>query len=114
MMANEQNLKHFTSEYQPARRGRKPGSLNRATKLKKFMSVETDVIDLNGQATRGTVADALALALIKKAMQGDVQSYREIMDSLFGKISHPINFSRKDVKKLSDDELDRLIEQSES
>ena len=113
-MANEQNLKPFTKNNQPSNRGRKPGSLNRATKLKKFMSVEIDVVNFDGQTMIGTVADALALALIKKAMQGDLQSYREIMDSLFGKISQPVSFSRKDVENLSDNELDHLIEQLES
>ena len=64
-MPNIQNLTHFTSEHQPANRGRKKGIPNTSTVIKKYVETKIETINpLTGQSEKLTVLDAIAFAVI--------------------------------------------------
>lgn len=71
--------------------GKPKGTLNRSTILKRYLSaklkdVPEDVpCELEGQIT---VEEAINLALIKKALSGDISAIREIQDTVHGKITN--------------------------
>lgn len=78
----------FTSENQPANRGRKKGSKNRSTLLKKWLSVKLELTNpVTREKQKGTVEDEVILALITKARKGDVAAIKEIQDSMYGKLT---------------------------
>ena len=84
-MAREDNLKKFTSEYQPEKNGRPKGSKNRSTIAKYWLSIEQDLKNpLNGNTEKMSQEDLMTLALIKKAREGDVNAYKALMDSGYG------------------------------
>ena len=84
-MAREDNLKKFTSEYQPEKNGRPKGSKNRSTIAKYWLSIEQDLKNpLNGNTEKMSQEDLMTLALIKKAREGDVNAYKALMDSDYG------------------------------
>ena len=84
-MAREDNLKKFTSEYQPEKNGRPKGSKNRSTIAKYWLSIEQDLKNpLNGNTETMSQEDLMTLALIKKAREGDVNAYKALMDSGYG------------------------------
>lgn len=84
-MANEQNLKKFSSEYQPEKNGRPKGSLNRSTIAKYWLEVNQNLKNpLTGENETMSQEDLMTLALIKKAREGDVNAYKALMDSGYG------------------------------
>jgi hypothetical protein len=84
-MAREDNLKKFTSEYQPEKNGRPKGSKNRSTIAKKWLEVEQDLKNpLTSEVERMSQEDLMTLALIKRAREGDVNAYKALMDSGYG------------------------------
>lgn len=67
--------------------GRPVGSKNRSTILSRWISVNTKVKNpITKETEAGTVEDLVMLALINRAMSGDVQAIKEINDTLYGKI----------------------------
>lgn len=71
--------------------GRPKGSPNRATVLRKWLDIATKVKNPEtGEMLEGTVEDRVAMALIAKAIKGDVQAIKEINDSLYGKAHQAI------------------------
>lgn len=87
-MANEQNLrpKPFTSENQPENRGRKKGVPNRATVYKKILQAKMAVDMPDGSQKELTVYEAIALGQAKSAMKGNTNAWKEIQDSIHGKV----------------------------
>lgn len=86
-MANEKNLKKFTSEYQPAKRGRPKGRLNRKTLFKKWLEIsEKTENPLTGEFENLSQADIVVLAIIKEARNGSIAHAKELFDSAFGKV----------------------------
>lgn len=84
-MAKEDNLKKFTSEYQPKNNGRPKGSKNRSTIAKKWLEVEQNLKNpLTSEVEKMSQEDLMTLALIKKAREGDVNAYKALMDSGYG------------------------------
>ena len=84
-MAREDNLKHFTSEYQPKNNGRPKGSKNRSTIARYWLEVQQSLKNpLTGQNETMSQEDLMTLALIKKARAGDVNAYKALMDSGYG------------------------------
>jgi len=89
-MARDDIARHqFTSENQPENRGRRKGIPNRSTALKKFLSGKVDLRQLppGAKAQKGTVEDQIILALIARAIRGNVPAIREILDTVYGKVS---------------------------
>lgn len=84
-MAREDNLKKFTSEYQPKNNGRPKGSKNRSTIARKWLEVNQALKNpLTGESETMSQEDLMTLALIKKAREGDVTAYKALMDSGYG------------------------------
>lgn len=80
-MANPDNIKGQGFHTNPERmnlKGRPKGALSRKTLLRKWLEVS---------GTNGTVEDDVALALIKKALEGDVNAIKEVLDSTHGKVT---------------------------
>ena len=64
------------------------GVPNRGTVLKKLLALKHRYEDpTTGQEVEGTVEDAVNWGLIAKAMGGDTQAFKEIMDSVYGKLA---------------------------
>jgi hypothetical protein len=84
-MAKEDNLKKFSSEYQPVKNGRPKGSKNRSTIARKWLEVNQSLKNpLTGESETMSQEDLMTLALIKKAREGDVTAYKALMDSGYG------------------------------
>ena len=84
-MAREDNLKMFSSEYQPKNNGRPKGSKNRSTIARKWLEVNQSLKNpLTGESETMSQEDLMTLALIKKAREGDVTAYKALMDSGYG------------------------------
>ncbi len=84
-MAKEDNLKMFSSEYQPVKNGRPKGSKNRSTIARKWLEVNQSLKNpLTGESETMSQEDLMTLALIKKAREGDVSAYKALMDSGYG------------------------------
>lgn len=84
-MAKEDNLKMFSSEYQPAKNGRPKGAKNRSTIARKWLEVNQSLKNpLTGESETMSQEDLMTLALIKKAREGDVTAYKALMDSGYG------------------------------
>ncbi|MFA6280605.1 MAG: DUF5681 domain-containing protein [Bdellovibrionales bacterium] len=88
-MANTENLSPWAEGQSGNPSGKQKGTLNRATILKRYLAAPlkeapTDIpIELEG---RITVEEAIALALIKKALSGDMAAIKEVQDTVHGKI----------------------------
>jgi hypothetical protein len=78
----------FTSDNQPKNRRSRKGIPNRSTVLKKWLTAKTKIINpITKDQERGTVEDEVVLALITKAVMGDVPAIREILDTMYGKLT---------------------------
>lgn len=109
-MPNAENLKPFSSEHQPPKRGRRKGSRNRSTLLKKWLKVKTDVTDPStGEMVAGTLEDGVILSLIKQARDGNVRAIEQILDSVYGRLAETQNMNLN-FSDLSDEELQILAE----
>jgi hypothetical protein len=88
MAAKDIKPYQFTSEKQPKQRRSRRGVPNRSTILKRWLNVRRVIeADRNptGKSIRGTVEDEIMLALIDKALKGDVAAIREVLDTRYGK-----------------------------
>ena len=111
-MAREDNLKKFTSEYQPEKNGRPKGSKNRSTIAKYWLSIEQDLKNpLSGDTETMSQEDLMTLALIKKAREGDVNAYKALMDSGYGAPVQQVEQTQTnvDLSGLSTDEIKDLL-----
>jgi hypothetical protein len=67
--------------------GHPKGVKNRSTILRKWIEVNAKVTNpITKQEEAGTVEDLIAIALLTKAIKGDVQAIKEINDTLYGKL----------------------------
>ena len=88
--------KQFSKENQPKKNGRPKGSLNSKTILNKFLDCDiTQQNPFTKKQEKIIVKELLNLVLIKKAIEGDLNSYKEVMDRVEGKIADQkeINFT---------------------
>lgn len=97
-MANKATLQPvpFTSENQPANRGRKKGVPNRATVYKKILAMKTKATDGTGKEVTLSMYEAIALGQARSAMEGNTNAWKEIQDSLHGKIADKSEITGKD------------------
>jgi hypothetical protein len=51
------------------------------------------VTPLTGENVDGTIEDAVYIALIKKALDGDVNAIKEISDTMYGKLKDSMEHS---------------------
>lgn len=88
-MPNPENLKPpFPKGVSGNPAGKKRGTKNRGTALKKLFKIKTTFgHPVNeGETIDGNVEDKMAVALIARALAGDVNAFREAMDSVYGKV----------------------------
>lgn len=89
-MANTDNLTPWAAGQSGNPSGKPKGTLNRATILRRYLAASlkdnpADIpFDLEG---RITVEEAIVLALIKKALSGDITAIKEIQDTVHGKLT---------------------------
>lgn len=111
-MAKEDNLKKFSSEYQPEKNGRPKGAKNRSTIAKYWLEVNQKLKNpLTGTEETMSQEDLMTLALIKKAREGDVAAYKALMDSGYGAPIQQIEQQQTniDLSNLSTDEIKELL-----
>ena len=74
--------------------GRPKGVPNAATRYKRFLQlVQAGKNPVTGAQEEFTVAELMDLQQIAKALKGDLQAYREILDRLEGKAKQPVEMS---------------------
>jgi hypothetical protein len=92
-----ENLNKFTKGKSGNPSGRRKGSKNRATLLKKYLNVagefrnpvlhpDRDSLEVENL----TPHEVMVLAQIRRAMNGNLSSYVEIQDTLFGKLADKV------------------------
>ena len=111
-MAREDNLKKFTSDYQPKNNGRPKGSKNRSTIAKYWLEVNQKLKNpLTGDSETMSQEDLMTLALIKKAREGDVSAYKALMDSGYGAPVQQIEQQQTsiDLSDLTTDEIRDIL-----
>jgi hypothetical protein len=88
-MPNPDNIKEHNFKNHPEyiKSGRPKGLKNRATILKKWITIAAKIKHPESDETiDATMEDKVNLALLTKALSGDVQAIKEINDTLYGKI----------------------------
>lgn len=108
MGKKEDNLKKFTSEYQPEKNGRHKGVPNTKTRLLRFLNlVQQKKNPVTGEMEEFTVAEQMDMAVIAKALRGDLKAYTELLDRMEGKARQSVDATVKQVvvgKDLEDEE----------
>ena len=71
--------------------GRPKGTRNRSTIVKQWLEVEQKAKNpISGKEEVLEQQDLITLALLKKAREGDVQAFKELMDSAYGKLNQTL------------------------
>jgi hypothetical protein len=86
---SRKNLKKFSSENQPKKRGRPKGSLSLTNEIKK-------VLEGKDEASKKSILELLAIAATKQAMKGNGAYFKEIIERLEGKVTDKIEYTGKD------------------
>jgi hypothetical protein len=86
---SRKNLKKFSSENQPKKKGRPKGSLSLTNEIKKIL----ESVDENSQKP---VAELFATAVVKQAMKGNPAYLKEILERVDGKSPDKTENSGKD------------------
>jgi hypothetical protein len=97
-MPNPENLKGKGFDKHPDHigGGRPKGTLNRSTILKKWLYTRTKLKNpITKKEEVGTIEDMIALALLKKGMEGDVPAIREALDTIYGKNKETLELDEK-------------------
>lgn len=67
--------------------GRPVGSKNRSTVASKLLGLQlTTLNELTGLEEKLSLEERITISLIKKALDGNIQAYLALMDSVYGKI----------------------------
>jgi hypothetical protein len=87
-MPNPQNLIPFTGADDP-RRGKKPkGVPNSKTRYQKLLFLIQKAKDLEtGELKDFTVMEIIDMKVMEKAIEGDLNAYKEILDRLEGRVA---------------------------
>ena len=95
-MAKEDNLKPQWQKGQSGNpKGRPKGALNRSTIAKKWLEVNEKIKNpITGDSELLSQEDAITLALINKARKGDVNAYRALLDSGYGKPKESVDVTQ--------------------
>jgi len=101
----------FSSENQPANRGRKLGSKTTKTILNRFLNSELEQLNpFTKETEKMSVQELMSLVQIKKALDGDLQAFKELTDRYEGPVSKIIEtagtleIKEFDITKLYDAE----------
>lgn len=101
----------FSSENQPEKNGRKKGGKNTKTILNKFLNSEMDQLNpFTKEMEKMSVQELMSLVQIKKALDGDLQAYKELTDRYEGPVTKiiettgSVEIKEFDITKLYDAE----------
>lgn len=84
---NPQNLTHFKKGESGNPNGRPKGIRDRSTIVKYWLEAKKKVSNhVTGEDEVLEIADIITLSLIKEAEGGNVQAFKELMDSAHGKV----------------------------
>lgn len=112
-MAREDNLKKFSSDYQPKKNGRPKGRKNRSTIARQWLEVNQSLKNpITGENETMSQEDLMTLALIKKAREGDVSAYKALMDSGYGAPVQVVdqNQTTMDLSDLTTEEIRKFLD----
>jgi hypothetical protein len=107
----------FSSTNQPLNSGRTKGSRSRSTIVREWLeATESMKNPITGESEKLTQYDIITLALIQKARKGDVQAFKELMDSSFGKIPDKLLAENKNTfqSDLTQEESRQIINRLKS
>lgn len=97
---NDNNIKpyEFKKGVSGNPKGRPKGSLNRSTIAKKWLeATKKGKNPITGENEVLTQEDIITLALIRKAMEGDVSAYKALMDSGYGTAKETIDITHENL-----------------
>jgi len=69
------------------RNGRPVGSKNRSTILREIADTVINGTSIDDKPVAGTAEEFAMMALMRKAIEGDIQAIKELNDTLYGKIT---------------------------
>lgn len=95
-MANPQNIvgKEFKKGQSGNRAGRPKGIPNAATRYKRLLSLVSKAPNpVTGELEEYTQAELMDVAIINKALKGDISAYKEIHDRLEGKAKEMVEMN---------------------
>lgn len=81
-------------------KGRPKGSLNRSTIAKKWLEVLSQEELEDGQVKWLSNEEAMTLALIRKARNGDVNAYKALMDSAYGTAKDTVDINSNEKRSI--------------
>ena len=81
-------------------KGRPKGSLNRSTIAKKWLEVLSQEELEDGVVKWLSNEEAITLALIQKARNGDVNAYKALMDSAYGTAKDTVDINSNETKSI--------------
>jgi hypothetical protein len=111
------NSKPFPKGVSGNPNGRPKGLRNRSTIVREWLeATESMKNPITGQSEKLTQYDIITLALIQKARKGDVQAFKELMDSSFGKIPDKLLAENKNTfqSDLTQEESRKIINKLKS
>jgi len=77
---SKKNLKMFSKENQPKKKGRPKGSLSLVNEIKK-------VLEGVDESSKKSILELMAIAAAKQAMKGNSAYFKEIIERLDGKVT---------------------------
>jgi hypothetical protein len=114
-MANEENLKPFKKGKSGNPAGRPKGSLSRSTIARRWLeATRKGKNPITGEDEVLTQEDVITLALIRKAMDGDVAAYKALMDSGYGTAKDTIDLRTENVGFDFDEMMRKLSNNAKS
>lgn len=85
-MAGIDNLVHFEKGKSGNPNGRPKGVPNSKTRLLRLLEIEQQVKNpITGELETFTIAERMDMAVLHKALKGDIKAYQELLDRLEGK-----------------------------
>ena len=100
-MANEQNLKSWTKGQSGNPAGRPTGSKNRSTIVKEILKLLTKLDNpITGKEEWLTNEQHMTISILQKAIKGDVNAYKALMDSAYGTAKDTVDINSTEKRSI--------------
>ena len=116
-MSNKQNIKkhEFKKGQSGNPKGRPKGSKNRSTIARRWLeATRKGKNPLTGEDEILTQEDIITLALIRKAMEGDVAAYKALLDSGYGTAKDTVDINTNNAGFDFDEMMKKLSNNAKS